>query len=73
MRCALLGDNIAEMAHKNGWSVSHSSISSKCSLSDRHLSQTKRSAAVPDALAAGCRGLVALGNRQHSSCSSKQV
>jgi hypothetical protein len=21
-RCALLGDNIAEMAHKNGWSVS---------------------------------------------------
>jgi hypothetical protein len=22
MRCALLGDNIAEMAHKNGWSVS---------------------------------------------------
>lgn len=23
-RCALLGDNIAEMAHKNGWSVSGS-------------------------------------------------
>ena len=22
MRCALLGDNIAEMAYKNGWSVS---------------------------------------------------
>lgn len=22
MRCALLGDNIAEMGHKNGWSVS---------------------------------------------------
>ena len=22
LRCALLGDNIAEMAHKNGWSVS---------------------------------------------------
>ena len=21
MRCALLGDNIAEMAHKNGWNV----------------------------------------------------
>ena len=21
MRCALLGDNIAEMAYKNGWSV----------------------------------------------------
>jgi regulator of ribonuclease activity A len=21
-RCALLGDNIAEMAYKNGWSVS---------------------------------------------------
>ena len=21
-RCALLGDNIAEMAHKNGWNVS---------------------------------------------------
>lgn len=24
-RCALLGDNIAEMAHKNGWSVSGAS------------------------------------------------
>lgn len=24
-RCALLGDNIAEMAYKNGWSVSLSS------------------------------------------------
>ena len=22
MRCALLGDNIAEMAYKNGWNVS---------------------------------------------------
>ncbi len=22
MRCALLGDNIAEMAYKNGWTVS---------------------------------------------------
>jgi len=22
LRCALLGDNIAEMAYKNGWSVS---------------------------------------------------
>ena len=24
MRCALLGDNIAEMGYKNGWSVSFS-------------------------------------------------
>jgi hypothetical protein len=24
LRCALLGDNIAEMAYKNGWSVSFS-------------------------------------------------
>ena len=71
MRCALLGDNIAEMAHKNGWSVSHSLVSSTCSLSNRHLSQSKRSAAVPDALAAGCRGLMALCNSTGStnSCS----
>ena len=25
-RCALLGDNIAEMGYKNGWSVSHPSL-----------------------------------------------
>ena len=25
-RCALLGDNIAEMGYKNGWSVSHLSL-----------------------------------------------
>lgn len=62
MRCALLGDNIAEMAHKNGWSVSHLFISSTCSLSDSHLGESKRPAAVPGTLAAGCRGLVALGN-----------
>lgn len=24
-RCALLGDNIAEIGYKNGWSVSHAS------------------------------------------------
>ena len=62
LRCALLGDNIAEMAHKNGWSVRHSLISSTCSISDRYLGQCSRPAAVPDALAAGCRGLAALGN-----------
>ena len=62
MRCALLGDNIAEMAHKNGWSVSHLLISSTCSLDDRYLGHSKCSAAVLDALAAGCKGLVALGN-----------
>ena len=56
MRCALLGDNIAEMAHKNGWSVSHLLISSTCTLRDRHLGQSKRSAAVPDALAAAAEG-----------------
>ena len=30
-RCALLGDNIAEMGYKNGWSVSHDRESSSAS------------------------------------------
>jgi hypothetical protein len=30
LRCALLGDNIAEMAYKNGWSVSGPPQPSAC-------------------------------------------
>ena len=29
-RCALLGDNIAEMAYKNGWSVSGYDLHTNC-------------------------------------------
>lgn len=36
-RCALLGDNIAEMAHKNGWSVSSVDL---VALSQQPLKQT---------------------------------
>ena len=32
-RCALLGDNIAEMGYKNGWSVSCTSLAHRCTTS----------------------------------------
>lgn len=36
-RCALLGDNIAEMAHKNGWSVS--TVASPAVLQTHHVTR----------------------------------